>query len=82
MIQAYWGRIGRAILGARGKRHDDVLAFPVVDAIHVHKDSAFFNAELCSLTDGKSDGMLCVFWTDMKNDAIGLKDVLQAVSLL
>ena len=81
MIQAYRSRIGRAVVGARRKRHDDVLPLPVVDAIHVHQDSAFFDAELCSLTNGQNGGMLCVFWTKVENNAIGLEDVLQAVSL-
>ena len=82
MIQAYRGRIGRSVLGARRERHDDVLAFPVVDAIHVHQDSAFFDTELRSLTDGQNNCMLPVPWTEMKNDAIGFEDILRAQMFL
>jgi len=78
MIQAHRSRIGGAAFGARRKRYDNVLAFCIVDAIHVHQDSAFFDSELRSFTDGQSNCMLPVFGTDVKDDAIGFKDILQA----
>ncbi len=82
MIQAYRSRICRAALRARRKRYDNVLAFPVVDAIHVHQDSAFFDPELRSLTNRQGNRMLSVSWTEVKDDAVGFEDILRAKMFL